>query len=132
MSLPHPRTSRRLWLVALVVLAGALCAPALWPGHSLYRWDTLVYNWPLALEIRDQWAAGHLPFWTDAFLCGTPLLANPNAGILYPPNLLIHLLPFPWGYQAFMALHLLGAGAALFFCLRRFRILPGSWQFRLL
>jgi hypothetical protein len=117
---------RFLWAVALLAFTALLCLPALLPGHFLFRWDTLVYNWPMALEIRGQWLAGHIPFWSDAFQCGVPLLANPNAGVLYPPALLIHLLPFPWGYQLFLVFHVLFAGVGLFLCLRVFRVHPAA------
>jgi hypothetical protein len=80
----------------------------------------------MALEIRSQWLAGHVPFWTNAFQCGVPLLANPNAGVLYPPALLIHFLPFPWGYQLFLVLHTVLAGIGLFLCLRVFRVQPAA------
>jgi hypothetical protein len=80
----------------------------------------------MALEIRGQWLAGHIPFWSDAFQCGVPLLANPNAGVLYPPALLIHLLPFPWSYQLFLVFHVLFAGVGLFLCLRTFRVQPAA------
>ena len=48
------------------------------PHRSLFRWDTLVYNWPVLLEARAQFLAGHMPFWASSFCCGTPLLENIN------------------------------------------------------
>ena len=93
---------RHLWLLlATLALTGALFLP----GASLYRWDTLVYSWPLLLETRAQWLSGHWPFWAGSICNGTPLLENINAGVLYPLRALLWLLPLKVGYALFLALH---------------------------
>jgi len=89
------------YLAASVVFAWEL----LWPGRSLHRWDTLLYNWPLLLETREQLLSGHLPFWASSFCCGTPLLANINAGVLYPLRIVCWLLPVTPGYHIFLFVH---------------------------
>lgn len=97
----------RPFLLALLYLAPALlfCGGLFLPGRSLYRWDTLLYNWPILLETRSQWLSGHFPFWASSFCCGTPLLANINAGVLYPMRLLCWLLPLRFGYHFFLFAH---------------------------
>ena len=93
---------RHLWLLlATLALTGALFLP----GASLYRWDTLVYSWPILLETRAQWLSGHWPFWAGSICNGTPLLENINAGVLYPLRALLWLLPLEVGYALFLALH---------------------------
>lgn len=84
-----------------LLLSGALFVP----GSSLFRWDTLVYNWPILLETRAQWLAGHFPFWASSFCNGTPLLENINAGVLYPLRLVLWLLPIAVGYPLFLTAH---------------------------
>lgn len=88
-----------------LLLAALFCWELLVPGRSLYRWDTLLYNWPVLVETRAQILAGHLPFWTSAFCCGTPLLENINAGVLYPLRALCWLLPVRPGYHLFLFAH---------------------------
>ncbi|MDA0578106.1 MAG: hypothetical protein O3B24_08405, partial [Verrucomicrobia bacterium] len=61
--------------------------------------------WPLVQEARAQWLSGQFPFWASSVCNGTPLLANINAGVLYPLRLIHNLLPLPFGYQFFLAAH---------------------------
>ena len=93
----------------LAALAGILSlffgAELLIPQRSLYRWDTLVYTWPLAAEVKRQILTGHWPFWTDGICCGTPLLGNPRAAAFYPLNILWILLPLKVGYHLFLLAH---------------------------
>jgi len=84
-----------------ILLAGEL----LLPGRSLYRWDTLLYNWPLIVEARAQILSGYLPFWADSICCGTPLLENINAGLLYPLRAICWFLPLKLGYHLFLFGH---------------------------
>ena len=98
MSRPIQSGSIRLpALAALLALGFGL--ELLLPGRSLYRWDTLVYTWPLADEVRRQILTGHWPFWADGICCGTPLLGNPRAAALYPLNLLWLLLPLAGDFR---------------------------------
>lgn len=95
------------------------------PGRSLFQWDTILYNWPVLLEARAQLLAGHLPFWASSFCCGTPLLENINAGVLYPVRLLCWLLPLRAGYHAFLFFHVWASFVGMHVLLRRgFRLGP--------
>ncbi|MBN1268555.1 MAG: hypothetical protein JXB04_03130, partial [Kiritimatiellae bacterium] len=89
------------------------------PGRTLYRWDALIYNWPIALETRSQWLSGHLPFWAASFCCGTPLLENINAGVLYPLRVLCWVLPLIPGYHLFLFLHVWFSLVGMHLLLRR-------------
>ncbi|MFT5472146.1 MAG: hypothetical protein ACI856_000462, partial [Kiritimatiellia bacterium] len=75
------------------------------PGRSLFRWDAWVYTFPLLLEAREQILSGQMPFWAPSFCNGTPLLANINAAVFYPPKLLVYALPLSLGYALFLTLH---------------------------
>ena len=99
------------------------------PGRSLYRWDTLLYNWPVLAEARAQFLAGRMPFWASSFCCGTPLLANINAGVLYPPRVVSWILPTVAGYHLFLFLHVwLSLFGMAWFCRRGLRVPAlGAW-----
>jgi len=100
---------RRHPAVSLLLGYALLCLPftaeLLIPARSLFRWDTLLYNWPLLLETRREWLAGRFPFWSESFCCGTPLLENINAAVLYPLKLIVWVLPLKSGYHAFLFVH---------------------------
>lgn len=83
---------------ALLLFAGEL----LLPGRVFYRWDTVVYLWPLLKEAGEQWMAGQAPFWMSSVACGTPLLANINLGLMYPLRWLHWIGPFEFGYNIFV------------------------------
>ena len=86
-------------------LAFLFAGELLIPGRSLYRWDTLVYNWPVIVNAKAQWLSGHFPFWDDSICCGTPFLENINAGLLYPLRLVCWMLPLKAGYHLFLFIH---------------------------
>ena len=47
-------------------------------------------NLPLKEVTRQAFAAGSVPLWNDALSCGTPHLAQGEAGVFYPGNLLLY------------------------------------------
>jgi len=105
------------------LLALLFAGELLIPGHRLFRWDTIVYNYPLTIAARSQLLSGHIPFWTDQICCGTPLLANINAGLLYPLRVLCWLLPLSAGYHLFLFVHVWLSFLGMYVFLRRvFRI----------
>lgn len=50
-------------------------------------------NLPLRAVSRDAFRAGCVPLWDKALSCGTPHLAQGEAGVFYPGNLLLYVLP---------------------------------------
>ncbi len=112
----HPvATPALLYFFVSLVFAGEL----LWPGRSLFQWDTLLYNWPVLLETRAQLLAGQVPFWASSFCCGTPLLENINAGVLYPLRLLCWFLPRRIGYHLCLFAHVWLSFLGMHFLVRR-------------
>jgi hypothetical protein len=57
--------------------------------------------------IRD----GFLPFWNPHILCGAPFLAQVHHQTLYPLSILVYCLPFAFGIDLFVFLHIFLAGA---------------------
>jgi len=66
---------------------------------------------------RAQLLHGHVPLWSPYTLGGTPFLAGDAAAVLYPPNLLVLLLPEATALQALMMLKIFGAGLGMYFFL---------------
>ena len=67
---------------------------------------------------------GQIPLWNPHQYAGTPLIADNQAGIFYPVNLVLFLLRPSFGYQALEALvvgHVWLAGAGMYACLRLYR-----------
>ena len=92
-----------------LAVTAVFCWALLSPSQHLFRWDTFLYVWPVHSEVRAQVLAGHLPAWADSFSAGTPLLANVNAGALYPLRILHWFLPLTSGYGLFLFAHHWGA-----------------------
>jgi|GEM_PF-5331325 len=75
---------------------------------GLINSDLLNQNYPLKDFYASQIKQGHLPLWCDQFGNGFPILAEGQAGVLYPLNLLIfYLLPMPLAFSFSLALHYL-------------------------
>ena len=66
----------------------------------------------------ELWRAGELPLWDPYVRNGLPFLANPQAGVFYPPSVLLVLLGVNPGLTLFILLHLAAAGAGFYLFLR--------------
>ncbi len=112
----------------LVLLLCAVYADPLFARRNFAGRDLLAYNLPMEKAIHDAYACGRLPVWMPEISGGRPLLANPNAGALYPVRLLFSLVSFPLAMRIFPVLHwaLAGLGAlCLLRCLGSSR--AGAW-----
>jgi len=97
-----------------------LFAPVLLAGKALY-WGTpalqfVPWRWYAWQSIR----AGYLPLWNPLLGMGTPLLANYQSALFYPPNLIQYLLAWiggvgwlAWSQALLVALHLAWAGLGM-------------------
>ncbi len=90
-------------------------------------WRTLWFNdiTELHVPIRDffgrAWARGEFPLWCPDIYLGFPLVAEGQAGPLYPPNwVLFATLPAWWAVGASYALHLGFASLGTWLWLSRF------------
>src|SRR5207247_927128 len=64
------------------------------------------------------WRYHQWPLWNAQMFAGQPFAADPLAGLWYPPNLLLLVLPLPFAFNALFILHLAWAGYGLFRLLR--------------
>lgn len=89
------------------------------PSHNP---DCATSYYPRRWLLHAAWQARELPLWNPWSFAGTPFLADPQAGVLYPPNWL--LLPFDAGTQLglFLFLHVAWGGLGVAVLLRRVRV----------
>ena len=58
--------------------------------------DAITYFYPYRAYAAESIRDGRIPLWNPYLFLGVPFLANPQAGVFYPPNLLLTwLLPAP-------------------------------------
>ena len=117
-NLPRRRGRRCILLLnagITVLLAWQLLSPA----HHFFRWDTIPYVWPLYLEAQSYVLSGEVPFWASSFCCGTPILANISASVLYPLRWIHWPLPVDTGYKLFLLAHVVLSFAGMHLLLRR-------------
>jgi hypothetical protein len=102
-----------------VLLAGVLllCGDLLVHDRLLYYRDVQRLFVPLRALVAAEIQAGRLPLWNPHQWLGVPLWGDPQAAVLYPPNLLFTLLPMEAAWRASTLLHqfLAAAFAAGFF-----------------
>ena len=78
----HGRHGVVALVLALFVLA--LYYPLLFTNRVLASGDALLYFYPYRDYVAAVLRAGQLPFWNPYLFAGAPLLANPQAAVLYP------------------------------------------------
>lgn len=122
---PHlfESSTDRPWLLAhlaaLVILGGLLVGyePVGGDPDRLYR--------PLKTELARSLRDGRLPFWSDRFGLGIPLVAESQVAAFYPLNpLLYRVLDVNTAYRGAMLFHYLATVAATFAYARRLNLTP--------
>jgi hypothetical protein len=97
------------WLVTMCAVV-FFCAPFLFGGRVLFWGVPLLQFYPWRLEALRAISAGYLPLWNPDLGMGAPLLANAQSALLYPPNLLLFLIPMPVAQNILLSAHLVLAG----------------------
>src|SRR5574341_309778 len=115
------------FLLALLFLWPLTLHPNFVPFHPGSQFsDLLITHLPNAEYIRDSLARyGQWPLWNAQILAGQPFAADPLAGMWYPPNLLLLILPLPFSFNLLFALHFAWAGYGQFVFLRDEGLHPG-------
>jgi hypothetical protein len=96
-----------------LLLVVAVYADPLFFRRNFGGRDLLGYGLPIESVIHDAYAHGRLPIWNPWISGGRPLLANPNAGALYPARPLLSLVPVPLAFRIFPLLHWALAGLGM-------------------
>jgi hypothetical protein len=81
-------------------------APLILTNRVLAGLDVLTYFYPYRQYAAEALRIGRIPFWDPYLFMGVPFLANPQAGVFYPPNLLLTGLDAPEAVKATIAFHL--------------------------
>jgi hypothetical protein len=86
------------------------------PSHNP---DCNLSYYPRRFVLHETWREGSIPFWNPYSFCGTPFLADVQAGVLYPPNWV--LLPWSPAEQLgwFLFLHVAWGGIGVLLLARR-------------
>ena len=100
-------------VVCLFLLLPMLMLYPLWACPTSAGEDDVVYYWPLRVMAAEQIQAGHWPWWDKGEATGVPLFADPQAGVLFPPNWLFLVAPAKLAYSLclFLAFSVAGGGA---------------------
>ena len=108
-------------LVGLVLAAFvlALYARLLFTNRVMATGDILYYFYPYRDYVAEVLRSGRIPFWNPYLFLGAPLLANPQAAVLYPLHWPLIALPVTQQIAWSLAIHswLLGYGG--YWLLRR-------------
>ena len=89
--------------------------------------DLTELNLPLRFLAAQQWRNDTLPVWSDLLSDGFPLLAEGQAGVLYPPNfLLFTALPLPLALLLSLLLHFTLAGIFTYWLARGLGVSRGG------
>lgn len=78
-----------LALALLLAVAAAPFVTCIVRGETPFFLDLADHWYPLRLDAWRALQAGELPQWCRHAFCGVPLLGQVDAGILYPPHLLL-------------------------------------------
>ncbi len=107
----HDPTGLRRAVIALLA-AAVVWAPGATLGLAVpWHHDLRTHHYPWRAWGAAEWASGHLPLWCAGAGCGHPLLADGQAGLLYPPTMLLFaLLPDPLALGWTLLLHAAWAG----------------------
>ena len=102
------------WLLCCLGVTGAILSPLL-AGFAPVAGDPELLYQPLKLELARALAAWQLPFWSDRFGLGIPLVAESHVAAFYPPNwLFFRLWNVGFAYRLTMWLHWVALAAATY------------------
>jgi hypothetical protein len=106
--IPHP------WLLTCICVVGFILSPLL-VGFGPFGGDPVLLYQPLKVELARALSSGRLPFWSDRFGLGIPLVAESHVAAFYVPNwLLYRLWEVETAYRLTMWLHLITLAATTF------------------
>lgn len=94
------------WAVAgLIALATLFFADVLFLGNNFFFRDLFIYHYPMKRVLHDTIARGEFPWWNPFFANGQPMAANPAYELWYPPQWLMFIGPFDFGFALHIVFH---------------------------
>ncbi len=112
--------------LALVVFFALPLLPEILGARRLIFRDAQITHWPWRRVAMEALASGQVPFVNARASGGEPLLANPNAVLLYPTLLLEKVLPAAAAFNLHYLLHVLWAFFGARLLARRLRQSEGA------
>lgn len=120
-----PESFRRAGPLLLVLALVGTILGGLLVGYEPVGGDPDRMYRPLKSELARALERGRLPFWSDRFGTGLPLVAESHVAAFYPPNLILYrTLDLPAAYRLSMWLHYIALAAATYFYARCLEIRP--------
>jgi hypothetical protein len=108
------RTIGNRWLLAAVGVVGAVMGPVL-AGFAPLGGDPELMYQPIKAELSRALTAGRLPFWSDRFGLGVPLVAESHVAAFYPLNWLFYgVWRVETAYRLALWLHAVALAAATY------------------
>ncbi|RME25068.1 MAG: hypothetical protein D6798_09745, partial [Deltaproteobacteria bacterium] len=119
----------RRWLLwasaALLVLTVLWAADAAVGSGVFWAHDLRHHHMPWRVWAASEWAAGRVPLWNPAVGNGFPMMADGQAGVFYPPTMLLFiLLPPALALNQAVLLHTFWAGLGAFQLSRSLKLRP--------
>jgi hypothetical protein len=120
------RARTALFGVAVVVFLALPLLPETLGTRRLVFRDAQITHWPWRRVAMEAWREHRVPFVNASASGGEPLLANPNAVLLYPTLLLETLLPPAAAFNLHYLLHVVWAFFGAQALAARLRLSPGA------
>jgi hypothetical protein len=110
-------------LLAALLAVGVTLSPVLFGFLEPVGGDPDQLYRPIKAELARAYRGGHLPFWSDRFGLGVPLLAESHAAAFYPLNWPAYrLLPAPAASRVLMWLHYVALAGTTYLYARRLKL----------
>src|SRR5262245_47678432 len=111
--------------VALTAVVTLWLAPITLLGDMPVGGDVTSFFLPLMSYYRQALTEGRVPLWNELWGFGFPFVAESQAGVFYPPHLLLYrLFETETAYSLNIVLHQLLAAWFAYFCGRTFGLRP--------
>lgn len=91
-------------------------------GSGFYERDVFRFHYPMKRIVREIVLSGEFPGWNPYFAGGQPLAANPQYEVFYPPQWLILLPSYRFGFQLHVLVHFYLAAFGMFALLKSLRL----------
>ncbi len=116
---------RREWPGLFAVMAVGSLLGGLLVGYEPVGGDPDRLYRPLKAELAAALREGRLPFWSDRFGIGVPLVAESHVAAFYPPNLVFYrFCDVSFAYRLLMWLHGVALAATTYAYARRLGLTP--------
>lgn len=107
-----------LFFAALAVVAVWFFREVLVYGNVFFFRDFGLFFYPKRFLIAQAARRFEIPYWENLTGGGGPVLGSYQGAVFYPISLVYYVLPMPWSFDLFIALHFIIAGAGTYYMLR--------------